>query len=148
MTRDWKIGICGVAFVALTFLAYVLFGRPPYAFFAMLKYTVAASAALGAYALYMESKRYLPVSLVLLLLGGIHLFGRMRRSEWVKFDWGAAVGLVALIVVLLISLRRRRSTVRGTQVKEPQLLRQNTRGRFLFKERKAPLGRVYFGAAY
>ena len=123
MTRDWTIGICGIACLALAFLAYALFGRPPYAFFAMLKYTVAVSAALGAWALYMESKRYLPVALVLLLIGGIHLFGRMRRSQWVKFDWGAAISLVVLVMILLVSLRRRPSTIGGTHVQQRPLLR-------------------------
>ena len=122
VTKDWKIGICGVALVALAFLAYALFGRPPYAFFSLLKYTVAISAALGAWALYRESKRYLPVSLWLVLLGGIHLFGKMRRAEWVKFDWGAVVGLVVLVAILQVSIRRRPSTIRGTHVQQrPQL---------------------------
>ena len=68
MTRDWKIGICGVSVLAIGLLAYALFGRPPYVFFSLLKVTVAASAGLGAWALFILSKRYLPISLCLLLL--------------------------------------------------------------------------------
>jgi hypothetical protein len=102
MTRDWKIGVCGVALVALVLLVYALFGRPAYPFFAMLRYTVAASIALGAWALYIENKRYLPLALVLLLLTGIHLFGGMGRSEWVKYDWSAAIALIVLAVILLV----------------------------------------------
>jgi hypothetical protein len=41
MTRDWKIGFCGVAVVALALLAYAPFGSPPDAFFSLLKYNVA-----------------------------------------------------------------------------------------------------------
>lgn len=122
MTRDWKIGICGVALIALTLLVYALFGRPPYAFFTMLKYTVAVSAALGAWALYIESKRYLPVALVLLLIGGIHLFGRMRRSQRVKFDWGAIISLLLLVMILLFSLRRRAPSIGGTRVQRRPLI--------------------------
>ena len=129
MTKDWKIGICGAALVALAFLAYALFGRPPYAFFSLLKYTVATSAALGAWALYGESKRYLPISFCLVLLGGIHLFGKMRRAEWVKFDWGTAVGLAVLVAILLVSIRRRPSTIRGTQVQQRPQLRFTPAGR-------------------
>jgi hypothetical protein len=124
MTRDWKIGICGMCFVALGLLGYALFGRPPYAFFSLLKFTVAASAGLGAWALYTLSKRYLPISLCLLLIGGIHLFGRMKRSEWVPFDWGAVASLFALMVILLADLLRRRSfTTPATQVRTPPQLR-------------------------
>ena len=111
MTGDWKVGICGVALVALALLAYALFGRPPYAFFSLLKYTVALSAGLGAWALWLESKRCLPISVCLVLLGGIHLFGRMRRSEWTKFDWGAVIGLIVMVGILLVSLRRKPSTI-------------------------------------
>ena len=124
MTRDWKIGICGVAFVALAVLAYALFGRPPYAFFSLLKFTVATSAGLGAWALYLESKRYLPVSLCLVLIGGIHLFGKMQRSQWALFNWGAVAGLLLLVVILLVDLLRRRSdATRTTHVRHRPLLR-------------------------
>jgi hypothetical protein len=122
MTRDWKIGVCGLALVAVALLAYALFGRPPYAFFSLLKYTVALSAGLAAWALWLESKRYLPISVCLLLLAGVHLFGRMRRSEWVKFDWGAAAGLVVVVGILLISLRRTPSTARIAYARQPPQL--------------------------
>ena len=106
MTKDWKIGICGVSLVAIALLFYALFGRPPYVFFSALKWTVAASAALGAWALYTESKRYLPVSAWLLLIGGIHLFGRMRRHQWVSVNWMALASLTVLVVILILDLRR------------------------------------------
>jgi hypothetical protein len=110
MTRDWKIGVCGLALLSLAMLAYALFGRPPYAFFSLLKCTVAVSGGLGAWALWLESKRYVPISFCLVLVGGIHVFGRMRRTEWVKFDWCAGIGLMLAAGVLLFSLRRRPST--------------------------------------
>lgn len=110
MTRDWKIGICGIAVVALALLAYALFGRPPYAFFSLLRCTVAISTGLGAWALYTESKRYLPVSLGLLLIGGIHLFGRMRRPAWVPFNQSAVAGLLVLVAILSANLLLRRSS--------------------------------------
>lgn len=112
MTRDWKIGICGVSFVALGLLAYALFGRPPYAFFSLLKFTVAASTGLGAWALYTQSKRCLPISLCLLLVGGIHLFGRMKKSDWVMFNWSAVASLLVLVMILLIDLLRHRTSGR------------------------------------
>jgi hypothetical protein len=106
MTRDWKVGICGVTFIALGFLAYALFGRPPYAFFSVMKLTVASSALAGAWALFRESKRYIPVSFYLVLIAGTHLSARMRRSEWALFDWGAVAGLAVLLLILLSHLVR------------------------------------------
>jgi hypothetical protein len=106
MTRDWRSGTCWMCSVALVLLAYALFGRPPYAFFALLRYAVAASAGLGAWALYAESKRYLPISLYLVLVGAIQLFGRMRRAEWAVFDWGAVAGLGVVLLVLVVNLQR------------------------------------------
>src|SRR5437899_7908695 len=101
MDRDWKIGICGLTLVALAMLAIALFGSPPYAFFSLLKLAVAASAGLGSWALYTESKRYLSISICLLLIGGLHLFGSMRKSQWVAFNWGAVAGLLVLLMILL-----------------------------------------------
>jgi hypothetical protein len=116
MTRDWKIGICGMSCVAIALLLYALFGRPPYVFFSALKWTVAASAVLGAWTLYTQSRRYLPVSVCLLVVGGIHLFGRMRRSEWVTFNWTAVLALTVLIVILLVNLQRDKPTATTTVV--------------------------------
>ena len=109
MTKDAKIGICGVALVGIAMLAYAMFGRPPYAFFRWMKLAVAISTGLGAWALFAESKRYMPVSLCLVLLGGIHLFARMRRSQWAPFDWAAVVGLIVLVLILLATLTKRKT---------------------------------------
>jgi hypothetical protein len=81
MTRDWGLGICGVCSLTLAFLGYALFGRPPYAFFSLLKLMVAAAAGFGAWALYTESRRYLPISLCLLLVGLLILLVHLRRSK-------------------------------------------------------------------
>jgi hypothetical protein len=106
MTRDWRIGICGTCCLALAFLAYALFGRPPYAFFPLLKLVVAASAGLSAWGLYMENRRYIPISLCLLLVGGVHLFGRMRRSEWSYYNWSAVGCLLVVVLIFLVSVIR------------------------------------------
>ena len=108
MSRDLKIGILGVVALTLVLLAYALHGRPPYAFFSILKWAVVVAAGLGAWAVFTISGRHLPISLCLVLLGGIHLFGRMRRSEWALFDWGALVGLSVAMFVLTVDLLRRR----------------------------------------
>ena len=106
MTRTRAIGICGGAVVTLCLIAFALFGRPPYASFAFLRYAVAIAQGAGAWALYVRSKRYLPVSLLLVVIGGIYLFGRFPRSQWVLFNWGAAACMLILVAVLLFRVRR------------------------------------------
>jgi hypothetical protein len=106
MSRDWRIGIVGVAVLAELLLAYALFGHPPHALYSALKLTVAAATGAGAWALYLHSRRFLPISFGLVLIGGIHLFGRMRRSEWVTFNWAGVVGVMVVVVILTINLRR------------------------------------------
>lgn len=85
MTRDWKIGICGVGFLALSLLAYALFGRPPYRFFTLLRWTVAVSSGLGAWAL-LQSEQTLPPNLV--------MPSAARRNSSVRQDEEIRVGTV------------------------------------------------------
>ena len=56
--------------------------------------------------MYALNKRYLPVSISLLVIGGIHLIGRMRRYQWVAFNWTAVLALSLLTVILLVNLQR------------------------------------------
>jgi hypothetical protein len=105
MSRDWTIGIVGVAVLAEILLGYALFGKPPYVFYSILKWTVAVATGLGAWALLARGRRYLPISVCLLLIGGVHLLGRMRRSQWVMFNWCAVAGLIVMAVILMIDLR-------------------------------------------
>jgi len=106
MSRDWTIGIVGVAILAEFLLAYALFGNLPYALYSALKLTVAVATGAGAWALYEQSRRYLPISFGMVLIGGIHLFSRMRRSEWVTFNWAGVVAVTVVIVILTINLQR------------------------------------------
>jgi hypothetical protein len=107
MSRDLTIGIVGIGLVAQLLLVYALFGNPPYALYSVLKVAVAVATATSAGALYVLSKRYLPISFGLVLIGGIHLFGKMRRLEWVPFNWAGVVGLALAVVILMISVRGR-----------------------------------------
>jgi hypothetical protein len=106
MSRDWTIGIVGVGVLAEFLLVYALFGNPPYVMYFALKLVVAGATGAGAWALFALSRRYLPISCGLLLIGGIHLLGRMRRSEWVVFNWAGVVSVMVVLVILAINLRR------------------------------------------
>ena len=93
-------------------LFYAVLGNPPYAFFSLLRVAVAVSTGLGAWALYVASKRYLPISFGLLLIGGIHLFGTMRRAQWSSFNWVAVVGLIVLTVILVLGILKKQIKTR------------------------------------
>jgi TctA family transporter len=107
MTKEWKISICGVCLFAAVLLAYGLLGRPPYSYFSLMRVTVAIATGLGAWAVYKTRKWFLPLSLGLVLIGGVHLFGRMRRFEWESYNWAAIAALViAVLVVLAFPIRK------------------------------------------
>ena len=108
--KELKAGILGVSVLAIGMLAYALYGRPAYAFYSMLRLTVVIAAASGAWALFRISKYFLPLSVCLVLVGGLHLFGRMRKSQWIIYNEGAAALLLAVVVILGIDLLRRKES--------------------------------------
>ncbi|MEI6513271.1 MAG: hypothetical protein WCO51_08365, partial [bacterium] len=62
MARDWLLGILGLAFLAVVMLLYAIYGRPPYAYFQLLRYVVAGTSGLGAWALFRISRIFIPIS--------------------------------------------------------------------------------------
>ena len=87
MSRDWIVGVVGLCTLGELLLLYALIGNPPYPIYSALKVTVVPATGTGAWALFEQSKRYLPISIGLLLIGGIHLFDKMRRRDWATFNW-------------------------------------------------------------
>ncbi len=57
-----------------------------------MKWAIAIGGAYGAWTLYEANKALAPVSLILVVVAGIHLFAKMRRADWVLFNW---VGIAA-----------------------------------------------------
>jgi len=105
-SRNLKIGIIGASLLAVAMLLYGLLGRPPYAFFGLLRCAVAFACGLAAWSLFDVSKRYLPVCLVLALLAGVFLVGKMHRADWAFFDWCATACLLVAVMVQGLSIRR------------------------------------------
>ena len=85
---------------------YALVGNPPYSFFIFLELIEAAAAAAGAYALLRKGRIWIPLIIVLLFVGGIQLFGKMPREQWVPYDWVAVISF-GLSGIILVPFRRK-----------------------------------------
>lgn len=105
-SKDIFLGAAGVAVVCVGLLLWPLFGHPPYSFFGVLRFSIAAGSIYSACALYTASRKFAPLSFVVLILGGVFAFAKMRRFEWVPFDRAAALAFGLSAVLLLLTSRR------------------------------------------
>lgn len=90
------VGAAGMSAVCAVMLSWAVWGSPPYAFFGVMKWAVAATCAYWAVLLWLRSRALAPVCLMLLVGGGLHGFGEMRKEEW------GPVNLVSGVTLLLI----------------------------------------------
>lgn len=111
-SRDWLIGIAWATVVVDAMLLYALFGRPAYAFYGLLRWAIAIVAGLGCWVLLALSKRTLPIALCLGLVGLVHLFGKMRRHDWLLYDRAALILMIVLGVMLAPATRQRPGSTR------------------------------------
>jgi len=88
-------------------LAWPLFGEPPYGFYAPMKWVVAFASGAGAWAVWQFSKAWMPLSVLLVASGGVEFFGKMRRDEWVPFNWASMVLLTICAVACLFVASKR-----------------------------------------
>lgn len=96
-----SMGAIGVAVVAMCMLLWAIFGSPPYAYFGVLKWVVGVACLFEASAAWNLNRVLAPIGLVLLTVGAIHVFGKMRREEWVFFNWAAVAGLAVAALLIL-----------------------------------------------
>ena len=90
----------GIALIAAASLLWPLFGNPPYGYYGLMKWVVAGGSAYSAWMVYQVSRSWAPLSFLLVASGGIELLGKMRRYEWVPFNWASVVLLLVAAVVL------------------------------------------------
>lgn len=103
--RQHLIGSLGVSVVCIILLCVALFGSPPYAFYGAMKWAVAAGAVYGAWTLFQASKTLAPVSLILAVVAGIHFFAKMRREDWVVFNWAGVIAFALAVILLALQLK-------------------------------------------
>jgi len=87
-------------------LAWPLFGNPPHGFYPPMKWIVAFASGAGAWAAWSVSKALLPLSLLLVASGGLELFGKMRRADWVPFNRASLILLGIAAGVCFFSAAR------------------------------------------
>lgn len=95
-TSPEMLGAVGMSAVCAGMLAWAVWGSPPYAFFGIMKWAVAATCAYWALLLWQRSRALAPVSLLLLVAGGLHAFGEMRKEEWEPVNLATGVLLIAV----------------------------------------------------
>ena len=94
-----------VALVGAGLPLYSLENPPSHTFYSFLRLVDPVAALAAAYALF-RTKSYRPLSYALILIGAIELFAKMRRSQWVPYDW-AAVVCFAFAATLLLPTKRK-----------------------------------------
>lgn len=110
MQRSGYLGIGFSCLVAAAMLAWPLFGNPPYGFYAPMKWVVAFASGAGAWAAWSFSKALLALSVLLVASGGIELLGKMRRNDWVPFNWASLILLAIGAIVCFLATRAGGST--------------------------------------
>jgi hypothetical protein len=103
---DKASGVVGVAVVCALMLLWPLLGHPPYAYYSFMKLAVAGGSVYLAYTIWELNVRFAPLCLLLLVSGGIHLFAKMRKNEWVPFNWGAVILFACAATLIVLFLRR------------------------------------------
>jgi hypothetical protein len=112
-TKAVRRGAMGAAMVACICLLWALFGSPPYAFFGIMKWVVAASSAYLAVLLWRRSPAFAPLCLILFAVASVHVLGKMRRDDWKTFNWAGVSALSIGSLPLLKASKQERSI--GTQ---------------------------------
>ena len=107
ITRSAFTGIGFSCLLAGVMVACPLFGNPPYGFYYLMKWVVAFASCAGAWAAWEISRALLPLSVLLVASGGLELFGKMRRHQWVPFNWASLVLLtLAAAVCIVVAVRQ------------------------------------------
>jgi hypothetical protein len=88
--------------LAIAMLWWTLAGYPPHSFFALQTAVLVTSLLSTSLLSYRINHRWLPFSVVLVIVALVHLLGHMRRWEWVPYD---VATLVLTVLGLLMSVR-------------------------------------------
>lgn len=87
--------------LAIGLILYALLGFPDLAFFSALKFAVIMASLLSACACFMVSPWLSLLSLSLIIVGYVHVFSELRRSEWAIWNW-SAIGMLGLATIILL----------------------------------------------
>lgn len=85
-----------------------LLGTPPYGYFDFSRLAVAAFAASAAWLLYQRAPEFIPVSIVLAVLGVFELFVKLSRVQRQPYDWAT---VAAFAVTAVVAAGKRSKTI-------------------------------------
>lgn len=104
--RTALFGLGGACFVGAAMVAWPIFGDPPYAYFGPMKWVVGAISVFAAVAIWNLSRLLLPLTMLLVTSALIETFGKMRREEWIPFNWASLLLLSISAFVLFFYASR------------------------------------------
>lgn len=96
--------------VSVAMLMYAMYGSPPYVYFGALKWVVAATCGLTAWAVYKASAGWAVLSVLLAVSGGIEVFASMRREDWYWFNGATTILLAVSSVIVAAVFFKKRDT--------------------------------------
>lgn len=104
--RDMQTAAGVLAILGATALLWPLLGRPPSSYFTPMRYTVTAGCLLAAWVLWKKTPRFIPLSVLLVVMGGVQFFAKMRRDEWAPFNLAGVLLLGTSAAACLLTSRR------------------------------------------
>jgi len=72
--------------IAIAMLWWTLAGFPPRGFFALQTAVLVTSLLCTSLLAYRISRRWLPMSIALVIVALVHVLGHMRRDDWMPYD--------------------------------------------------------------
>ena len=100
--RNRELFVIGTAVTSIAMLLIAILGRPPYSFFFALKFVVAGSLCIGAFDLWKRHKYFVVLGIPFVIFSLIHIFAKMRRSQWEPIDWiTVALFLLEILAIVL-----------------------------------------------
>jgi len=98
-----RLGVAGIALVVALMVLWAIVGHPPYSYYSVMKLAVAVGSGFAAYSLWRITPLLAPFSFILLAIAMLHVFGQMRRHEWLPFNWAAVMALTVTAILLAVS---------------------------------------------
>jgi len=100
--QPYLYGAIGVALLCASMILWPLLGNPPYAYYALMKFCVAAGCAYLIAILWRLSPLFAPLMLMAGGVAAVEVFGKMRRAQWVPINWAQIAALVVIALALTI----------------------------------------------
>jgi hypothetical protein len=106
--KQQSVACLMVNVVAIAALMWAIVGEPPYGFFGYLQLLVPVACVWSARKAYEVSPWLTPLSAGLAGVAFVEFTGKMRREQWLPWNW-AGVGLLAVASIAIVAADSRRN---------------------------------------